>query len=40
MLMMSDVGGAQNIKLKPKDKVDKADKPTKTGGFRGLRGIL
>ena len=34
-------GGAQNVKMKNSDKVDKFDKPPKsTTGFRGLKGIL
>jgi len=34
-------GGAQNIKMKEKDKGDKHEKPAKpSGGFRGLKGLV
>ena len=33
-------GGAQNIGKKVKDKDPKKAAPSKTGGFRGLKGIM
>lgn len=34
------IGGAQNIGKKVKDKEQKKPGPSKTGGFRGLKGIM
>lgn len=36
----SDIGGAQNIGKKVKDKDQRKPSSSKTGGFRGLRGIM
>jgi hypothetical protein len=33
-------GGAQNVAKKNKEKEQKKPAPSKTGGFRGLKGIM
>ena len=40
LLMHVSTGGAQNIKMKGKDKAEKSEKAPKGGGIKSLRGIM
>jgi len=39
-LLMMCSGGAQNIKMKNKDKAEKPEKSPRTNGIRGLKGLM